>query len=121
MQLKYQKSFLKSFGHAFEGLREATYERNFTVQLLIGAIAIIFSVILKLTIVEKAIIILCVGLVLGAEIINSAIEQTLNFISKEPNREIRKIKNLAAGAVFIFSLASLIIGIMIFGKAIFLE
>lgn len=119
MQLEYRKTFLKSFSHAFEGLREAARERNFAVQLLIGGLALIFSVVLKLTAVEKAIIILCVGLVLGAEIINSALEQTLNFISKEQSQEIRKIKNLAAGAVLIFSLASLIIGVLIFGKALF--
>lgn len=118
MQSEYRKSFFKSFSHAFEGLREAAYERNFAIQLLIGGLALIFSVVLKLTAVEKAIIILSVGLVLGAEIINSALEQTLNFISKEPSQEIRKIKNLAAGAVFIFSLASLIIGVLIFGKAL---
>ena len=114
-----QKSLLKSFSHAFEGLKEAIHERNFAIQSLIGAMAVIFSVILKLTAVEKALVILCVGLVLGAEIINSAIEQTLNFISREPSPEIRKIKNLVAAAVFIFSLASLIVGILIFGKAIF--
>ena len=111
---------LKSFWYALHGIREASRERNFDVQLVIGAIAIILAFVLGIPATEKMIIVLCVGLVLGSEAMNSATERLLNFVSQEYREEIHEIKDLMAAAVLIFSIVAFVIGIWIFGKAIFL-
>ena len=101
------------------GLGVAATERNFIIQLIIGAAAIIFSFVLGLPFIERIIILLCVALVLASEAMNSAIERLLDFVSQERIEEIREVKDLMAGAVLIFSVSAFVIGIFIFGKALF--
>jgi len=110
------KKFLKSFAYAFQGICEAFSERNFSIQLVIGTIAVTASFVLNIPMFQKMIVVLCTALVLATEAMNSAIERLLNFISREHLEEIRAIKDLMAGAVLIFAIASFIIGIWIFGK-----
>ena len=105
--------------YALHGIKEMGRERNFAIQLVIGAIAIISGFILRLPATEKMIVVLCVALVLGSEAMNSATERLLNFVSREYREEIHEIKDLMAAAVLIFSIAALVIGIWIFTRAIF--
>ena len=112
------KKIVKSFKYALMGLGVAATERNFIIQLTIGATAIIFSIVLELSFIERIIILLCVALVLASEAMNSAVERLLDFVSQERIEEIREVKDLMAGAVLIFSVAALVIGVMIFGNAL---
>jgi len=49
-----------------------------------------------------------------AEMINTAIEKTIDFISVEKHPQIKLIKDIAAGAVLIASLAAVVVGLFIF-------
>ena len=117
--MEWLRKFIKSFKYALMGLGVAATERNFIIQLIIGAAAIIFSFVLGLPFIERIIILLCVALVLASEAMNSAIERLLDFVSQERIEEIREVKDLMAGAVLIFSVSAFVIGIFIFGKALF--
>jgi diacylglycerol kinase (ATP) len=105
---------LRSFIYAFRGLgvmiRE---EHNSWIHLGIMAILIPVCIICRLSAVEWALIILCVGLVLGMELANSAIERIADKISPDKDHQIGKIKDLAAAAVLISSVAAAIIGLII--------
>lgn len=113
------KKFLKSFRYAFQGIVVASKERNFLIQIIIGIAAVIFAFTLKLPSTEKIVVVLFVALVLASEAMNSAVERLLDFVSQERIEEIREIKDLMAAAVLIFSVAALIVGIWIFGNALF--
>jgi hypothetical protein len=68
----------------------------------------------NINIYEWIAVIFSIGLVFSMELINSAIENTADFISLEKHDTIRKIKDLSAAAVLISALAALIIGLIIF-------
>ena len=105
---------LRSFRYAFQGLwwlvRE---EHNSWIHLAFVVVLIPAGFILHLSPVEWTLIILCMGLVLGMELVNSAIERLADKISTERDPVIGKIKDLSAGAVLISAIASAIVGLII--------
>jgi len=111
-------TFIKSLFYALQGIKEVFSEKNFRIEILIGFFAIIASFILKTSLVDKEVIVLCIGLVLGSETMNTAAEQLADFVSPGHRDEIRRTKDLMAAAVLIFSIMSLAIGIIIFGNAL---
>jgi diacylglycerol kinase len=46
--------------------------------------------------------------------INSAIENLADFVSPEKNDQIKKVKDLSAGAVLIGAITALFIGLIVF-------
>lgn len=114
-------SLLRAFINAFRGIRYASMERSFFVQVIIGFLATVLAFVLRLSFVEIVIVIILSTLVLLSEIINTIIEKTLDVMSKEQNPEIAKIKDMAAAGVLIFSVVAFLIGLWIFGNAIFFK
>ena len=109
------KNFLQALKHSVDGIKYAfVNERNLKIQLLIGIAVIIVGISLKLTYVEFGIIILTIGMVIFAELINTAIEIILDLYSQEYNENIKAAKDLASGAVLLTALVSVIIGLIIF-------
>lgn len=109
------KDRIKSFGYAFNGIYLLFKgEPNAWIHLLAIIVVTTLGVIYQLTTIEWIIITSCFGAVLGAEAFNSAIEALADKV--EPNKDplIKKTKDLAAGAVLLISIASAIIGILIF-------
>jgi diacylglycerol kinase len=114
-------SLINSFINAFRGVKYALRERSFFIQVIVGFFAVILALALDLPFAETAAIILLSFLVLVSEILNTVIEKTLDVVSKEQNPEIAKIKDLAAAGVLIFSAAAFLIGLWVFGRAIFFK
>ena len=109
--------FFKSFFYACKGiLTGLRLERNLKIQIIIGAITVGGGFYFDISLPEWCLIILCIGLVLGTELMNTAVENLVNLVTKEQNPLAGKIKDMAAGAVLIISLTSLIVGIVIFRK-----
>ena len=71
-------------------------------------------ILLHLSPTEWIIITLCIGLVLAAEAVNSAIEALADRVSAEYDEAIKRTKDLAAGAVLLLAIASAIVGLIIF-------
>ena len=111
-------NFFKSLAHALEGINEVLSEPNFKIEIVAAILAIIASFVLETSLLDKEIIVLCIGIVLGSEIVNTSVEQLADFISPSHHDKIRIVKDLMAAAVLIFSLMALIIGIIIFGNAL---
>jgi diacylglycerol kinase (ATP) len=105
---------LRSFRHAFRGLlwmiRE---EHNSWIHLAFVVVLIPAGFILHLSLIEWTLIIFCIGLVLGLELVNPAIERLADKISPERDPDIGKIKDLAAAAVLVAAIASAIVGLII--------
>ena len=111
---------LKSFQYAFNGLKILIKEEhNARIHLFLACCVLIAGVVFKLSRGEWIAIIFCIGLVFALELVNSAIENTADLISKEKNETIKKIKDLSAGAVLIVAIASAAIGLIIFLPKIF--
>ena len=116
-------SFMKrliSFRYAFNGLKILIKEEhNARIHLFIACCVLIAGAVIKISTIEWIVVIFCICLVFALELINSAIEKTVDFVSIEKNETIKKIKDLSAGAVLIAAIASAIIGLMIFLPKIF--
>jgi diacylglycerol kinase len=77
-------------------------------------LVIILGFILKIDLQEWVICILLIGAVIGAELMNTAIETTVDMYTREKNELAKKAKDVSAGAVLIIAISSAIIGCMIF-------
>lgn len=84
------------------------------IHLSIMLCTVVLGFILKLSNWEWVAVILSCGLVLGAEAVNTAIEYLANYCTTEKNEQIRKVKDIAAGAVLICAIAALAVGLIIF-------
>lgn len=111
---------LKSFKHAFNGLRILIKEEhNARIHLFATICVIIAGVFFKISLNEWIAIIFSIGLVFSLEIINSSIENIADFISPEKHEMIKKIKDLSASGVLISAITALMIGLIIFAPKIF--
>jgi diacylglycerol kinase (ATP) len=109
------KTFLKSVGFALHGIRLAWAEKNFRIQCVIGVFVVASGILLGISLYEWLWVTTMIGLVLTAEMFNSAIENIVNFISPDFHPLAGKIKDISAGAVLILSFTSIVIGLIIFG------
>lgn len=109
------KNFLRSFKYAFEGIVTGIKEeQNMKIHISIMILVIIFGIILKISKIEWIICIILFGLVISMELINTAVENTVDLITKEKNEQAKIAKDVAAGAVLVTAIASAIIGLIIF-------
>ena len=111
-------SFLKSVSFAVNGLKLAWHEKHFKIHLLATILAIILGFLFDIDSTEWFAILICIGAVLSLEMINTAIEHLVDLVEPNYNPKAGAIKDLAAGAVLVFSIISAVIGIMVFGKYI---
>jgi diacylglycerol kinase len=106
---------MKSFGHAFNGLKVLVREEpNARIHLFAAAIAIGLGWFFNVSGIEWIAILFAIGFVIVTEILNTSIENIADFISPEKHVAIKKIKDLAAGAVLISAIVALIIGLTVF-------
>lgn len=111
---------IKSFKYAFTGLFNLiAEERNFQIHIIAFVTVVILGVYFNISSAEWISIWIISAIVLAAEGFNSALEKTCDLISKEHHPQIKKIKDIAAGATLITALFAAGIGCSIFWKYIF--
>ena len=104
-----------SFSYAFQGIIAFfRSEHNAWIHGGLTASALLLSIFLSISKTEFILLILSMTLVWMAEIINTAIEKSMDFISKEKHPQIALVKDLAAAAVLISAVAAFAIGTIIF-------
>lgn len=84
------------------------------IHFISALIVIIAALLTGLTIGEWLIIIMAITLVIGTEMINTAIETLVDLASPDIHPLAKQAKDVAAGAVLVFAIASVIIGLLIF-------
>ncbi|MEO4052246.1 diacylglycerol kinase family protein [Solibacillus sp. CAU 1738] len=108
------RKFFRSFNFAMQGIFTAAKEQNFRFHFLSAVIVIIAGLLTGLTIMEWLILIIVISLVIGAEMMNTAIERVVDLASPEIHPLAKDAKDIAAGAVLVFAVSSVIIGLLIF-------
>ncbi len=89
-------------------------EHNARIHIITSAVVIALGFFLDISIVEWFVILILIGMVLCLEIVNTAIENICDYISPEWHKTIKKIKDLAAAAVFLAAVISVVCGVIIF-------
>jgi diacylglycerol kinase len=109
------KREVKSFGHAFRGLKFLFQsQKHFRFHVVALILVISLGAYFAVTWVEWTILLLCSGTVLMAEALNSALEIALDHLHPEIHPAIGKAKDMAAAGVLIVSGLSAVIGLLIF-------
>lgn len=89
-------------------------EFNARVHLLAALIAMVLGAVLNVSWLEWIILVMVIGGVIAMELINTSIEALADLYSREHDPRIKKIKDLAAGAVLVAAIAAVIVGVIIF-------
>lgn len=107
--------FVRSFGHAARGVAYVIRnERNARIHLLAMCIVLVVAIIARISAEGFAALLFAIALVFFAEIMNSAIEKTLDLLHPAHDKRVGLIKDMAAGGVLVAALASLAIAVAVF-------
>ncbi len=114
-------SLVESFYHATRGLSVAfRSERNLKIHSVLAVLAVSLAVYLRFDSLSWALLFLAIGLVITAELLNTALERAVDmFTGGEFNNLAKDAKDVAAGAVVCASLTSLAIGASIYLPRLF--
>lgn len=113
--IKMKDPFYKSMGYAIEGIVACLKkERNIKIHFVVMIIVIICGFLLHITLFEWMICCLLFGMVISLELINTAIEATIDLCSPQKHPLAKLAKDCAAGAVLINAIVSVIVGLIIF-------
>jgi diacylglycerol kinase (ATP) len=114
------KARLRSFVFAWSGIiRFFRMEHNAQVHLAVTILVVILSLVLHTTKAETMAVFFCIAFVWVTEMLNTAIEKAMDFITLERHPMIKQVKDLAAGAVLVATITSVIVGCMVFLPKLF--
>lgn len=109
------KERLRSFKYAFNGIKILLEEEpNLGIHYLVAMCVIIAGFVFKISLSEWTLLIMMIGVVIAFEIMNSSIENIADWVSKERNIKIKRLKDLSAAAVLVSAMTAFIIGLIIF-------
>ena len=112
---KRRHGLLQSFNWAIEGLvwtlrRQRNMQIHFGIAVLVIVAALVFSV----TRVELLLVFAAITFVFVAEMINTAVEYTVDMITGAKHPAAKVAKDVAAGAVFVAALNALAVAYLVF-------
>lgn len=116
MNPRHHNGFFMSFKYAGEGVWHAMQtQRNFRVHLFAAVTVVALGQWLGLPPTSWAILIVTIGSVLWAELMNTAAETLVDLVSPDYHPLAKQVKDLAAGAVLVMAIAAVIVGLMLLG------
>ncbi|MEO6539738.1 MAG: diacylglycerol kinase family protein [Ferruginibacter sp.] len=106
---------IKSFAYAWNGIRSCfVSEPNFRIHSILSIVVIILSLAFHISTYEWIGVGFCIAFVIAMEMLNTAIEKLCDVVHPDIHPGIKKVKDIAAGAVLISAIFSLITGLIIF-------
>ncbi|MCY9222915.1 diacylglycerol kinase family protein [Bacillus licheniformis] len=109
-----------SFSNAFTGIiKTFISERNFRIHCGAAILVIACGFFFRLTLIEWTVILILIGGMLALELMNTAVEHTVDLFTKENHPLAKAAKDAAAGAVCVFAAVSCMIGLLIFLSKLF--
>jgi diacylglycerol kinase len=113
------RKFRESMSYALAGIMHTwRTQRNFRLHILTGSLTITASIFLKLTPLELLFLVSAIFSVLVMELINTAIETTVDLVTREFHPLAFIAKNVGAAAVLLSALYALVVGLVLFGGRI---
>ena len=109
------RCFWQSLGFAIAGMRHAfRSQRNLRIHGVIAGVVIIAALVLRISRAEWAVVVSLIALVIGLELLNTAIEALVDLSSPTSHPLAKIAKDTAAGAILLVALGSLAVGLIIF-------
>lgn len=111
-------SQIKSFVVALEGIGAAfRSEMHMKVHLVFACLALVACWVLQVEAWGWCVVVVCVGMVISAEVLNTALEALCDKVSSEYDPLIKVAKDAAAGAVLVLAITSVIAGLIVYVPA----
>ncbi len=108
-------SFWQSLAFALAGVRHALRsQRNLRIHITIAVAVAIAGFVLRISLIEWAVVVTLIALVIGLELLNTAVEALVDLDSPEPHSLAKVAKDTAAGAVLVAAVGSVAAGLIIF-------
>ncbi len=113
------RSIWESFNNAVSGIvLSLRYERNIRIHFFIGVAVLAYTLFIKISMVERALVVFAVFFVITAEMFNTAVEHITDyFLSRTHNPMIRMIKDISSGAVLMSVVNAVFTGYFILYKS----
>lgn len=109
------KKRLKSFKYAFAGLRLLfREEHNARIHAVAALAVVVLGVSFQIKAVEWIVLVVCIAMVMAAEILNSSLERVADFVKAERDDRKRDIKDLGAAAVLVCAIGAAVVGLIVF-------
>ncbi|MBU5675678.1 diacylglycerol kinase [Alkaliphilus sp. MSJ-5] len=109
------RRLIDSLNYAFEGIIYALKtQRNMKIHFIVAILVLVASLFFDLTRIEILILFLTISMVIVAEMINTSIESTIDLITDKYHIFAKIAKNVAAGAVLIAAINSIIVAYLLF-------
>ena len=109
------KRFLASWKYSMEGLIYAyKYEQSMLIHVIATICVIIANIVLSISPTEWLITFLAIGMVLAAELINTAIEAIVDLVTLEIHPLAKISKDVSSGAVLVSVFGAIIVGLIIY-------
>ena len=110
-------SIFNSFNYAFEGvIHVLRTQRNLRIHFAIAVVVLVVAVVVGVTRFELIALLLAIAFVLIAEMINTAVEGTIDVATTSFDPMAKLAKDIAAGAVLIATATAVAIGYLIFSE-----
>lgn len=117
MKSNRKKRFLKSLKYAFRGVVYCiNNERNMRIHTVAALYVFAFSFFFDLTRTQYALLFLTFAAVMGAEMFNTVAEEISDMLAASFHPVVRIVKDLAAGAVLVFAVFAVGVGICLFWR-----
>lgn len=115
------KKLINSFGYAFQGIAQAYRgEQNLKIHTFMSILVIIFGFFLRISYFEWIVCLLLIGLVIMAELFNTAIEYVVDLASPKVHPLAKAAKDTAAAGVVFAAIIAAVIGLIIFVPKLYL-
>ena len=109
------KRFIKSFGYSIEGLKYAyKYEQSMLIHVIATVCVVCANVFFQVSGIEWLITLLAIGMVLSAELINSAIEAVVDLVTLEEHPLAKIAKDCSSAATFVLACMAALIGVVVY-------
>jgi diacylglycerol kinase len=110
-----RKAWSQKFAVAFRGIKLGVRgHSSFFVHFFVAVLVLAAAAVLRCRLLEWCVLLGCIGLVLTAELFNSAVETLFRGLDEETKNRVWPALDVAAGAVLLASLTASVIGGIIF-------
>ena len=114
-----KQSQAKSFAVAFAGIGRAfASELHMKIHLVFAIAALAACWILQVEMWGWCVVVICIGMVISAEVLNTALEALCDRVTTERDDQIKIAKDAAAGAVLVLAITSVVAGLIVYIPAI---
>ena len=113
----HNQSWVGKFQRAFRGIAvgiRGGRTNSFQIHMPVAIVVVVAGLLMRLPRNEFVVLVICIGLVLTAELFNSCLEKLSRAITQDSNENIRDALDIASGAVLVVSLMAALVGAILF-------